>query len=410
MRLLVYEHVSGGGFADREIAPSVLCEGFGMLRTVVADFKAAGHNVTSTLDSRIARLNPPIYTDCIVLVSSSQDAKENFQKIAEQVDAVYVIAPETQRIFRSLVEFVEQTGPASLNCSADAIEKLSDKAFFYESLRKIGISQPETILFSVADDLREIRRTIRGFLSFPLILKPSKGVSCCGLSIVRNEEQIAGALKKIKQESSSEQFLAQELIVGAAASVSLISTGTRAVPVSLNRQDVTIGKPEAYSEYSGGLVPFDHSLQAEAFEVAEKIVEFFKELNGYVGVDFVLTEDEPVAVEVNARLTTSYIGLRRVVNFNPAQAIANAVLKRQLPKNTQSFGYTNFSKMSTHHPQLAALQKTYRMKEVVSPPFPVSKNNISSALIAASGITPKEAAAKIREAKKRVLNTINRGT
>jgi predicted ATP-grasp superfamily ATP-dependent carboligase len=409
LRLLVYEHVSGGGFADSEIAPSVLCEGFGMLRTLVADFKAAGHNVTSTLDSRIARLNPPIGADCVVPISSLQDAQENFQKIAERVEAVYVVAPETKSVLRSLVGFVERKKPASLNCSACAIEKLSDKAFFYESLRKIGLPHPETMMFSVADDLKEVRRTIRGVLSFPLVFKPSTGVSCCGLSMVGNEDQIAGALEKIKQESSSEHFLVQELIIGAAASVSLISTGTRAVPISLNRQDVTIGKPEACSEYSGGLVPFDHSLQAEAFEVAKKLVEFFKELRGYVGVDFVLNEDEPVVVEVNPRLTTSYVGLRRVVNFNPAQAIANAVLKRELPKHTQSSGYTNFSKVKGHHPQLAALQKTYRIKEVVSPPFPVSKNNNSSALVATSGITPKEAAAKFREAKKRVLNTISRG-
>jgi predicted ATP-grasp superfamily ATP-dependent carboligase len=409
LKLLVYEHVSGGGFADREIAPSVLCEGFGMLKTLIADFKAAGHSVSSTLDSRIARLNPPIDADCVVPVASSKDTQANFKKIAEQVDTVYVIAPETENILRSLVEFAEQIGAESLNCSAGAIEKVSDKAFFYESLRKLGLPRPETMTFNVADDLKEIRRTIRGGLRLPLIFKPLNGVSCCGLSIVRNEDQIVGAIEKIKQESISEQFLVQELIVGDSASVSLLSTGTRAVPVSLNRQDVKIETPEACSEYSGGLIPFDHALQAEAFEVAEKLVESFKGLRGYVGVDFVLTEDEAVAVEVNPRLTTSYIGLRRVVNFNPAQAIINAVLKHELPKRTQRCGYTFFSKVHGNKPQLDALQKTYRIKEVVSPPFTVSKNNASSTLVAASGATSEEATAKFREAKKRVLNTINRG-
>ena len=53
MRLLVYEHVSGGGFADESIPADILSEGFGMLSTVISDFKAAGHNITTTLDSRI---------------------------------------------------------------------------------------------------------------------------------------------------------------------------------------------------------------------------------------------------------------------------------------------------------------------------------------------------------------------
>jgi predicted ATP-grasp superfamily ATP-dependent carboligase len=203
--------------------------------------------------------------------------------------------------------------------------------------------------------------------------------------------------------------VAQELIEGAAASVSLISTGTDAVSISLNRQDVTIGTPKSFSGYSGGAVPFDHPLRAEAFEVAEKIAKSFRGLRGYVGVDFVLTEGEAVAIEVNPRLTTSYVGLRRVARFNLAQAIVNAVLNRELPPHIQSYGYACFSKVLTPNPQLQALQATYGLDEVVSPPFPVLETSAATALIAAHGATSKEAEGRFREAKKRVLNTISRG-
>jgi predicted ATP-grasp superfamily ATP-dependent carboligase len=409
LRLLVYEHLSGGGFADESIPSSVLSEGFGMLRTVISDFEAAGHYVTTLLDLRIARLNPPINADCVVPVFSSREAQVNLRKIAEQADAAYVIAPETDGLLQSLVEVVEQTGAASLNCPASAIEKVSDKVVFYEFLRKLGLPLPETIMFSVADDLKEIKKAVRGSLKFPLIFKPSNGVSCCGLSVVRNKEHVAGAVGKIKKESSSKHFLVQELIIGAAASVNLLSTGSDAVPISLNRQDVTIETPEVCSSYRGGSVPFDDLLRAEAFKVAEKIVKSVPSLRGYVGVDFVLTEDEAVAIEVNPRLTTSYVGLRSVVNFNPAQAIVNAVLKRELPTHIQSCGYTYFSKVETPNPQIGSLQETYRMNEVVSPPFPVSENGVASVLIASHGATLKEATSRFREAKKRVLTSINRG-
>jgi predicted ATP-grasp superfamily ATP-dependent carboligase len=409
LRLLVYEHVSGGGFADEAMPPSVLSEGFGMLRTLISDFEAAGHSVTTTLDSRIARLNPPIDADCVVPVFSSHEAQVKLREVSEQADAAYVIAPETDGLLGSLVEVVEQTGAASLNCPASAIGKVSDKVVFYEFLRKLGLPLPETITFSVADDLKEIKKAVRGNLDFPVIFKPSNGVSCCGLSVVKNEEYVAGAVDKVKKESSSKHFLVQELIKGAAASVSLLSTGNAAVPISLNRQDVTIETPEACSSYSGGLVPFDNPLQAEAFEVAEKIVKSFPNFSGYIGVDLVLTEEKAVAIEINPRLTTSYVGSRRVANFNPAQAIVNAVLKRELPTHIQSCGYTYFSKVETPNPQIDALQKTYGVNEVVSPPFPVSKNSAASALIAACGATLKDATSRFREAKKRVLNTIHRG-
>jgi len=409
LRLLVYEHVSGGGFADEPIPAGVLSEGFGMLRTLISDFKAAGHNVTTMLDSRIARWNPPIDADCVVPVFSSHETQVNMHKIAESADAAYVIAPETDGVLQSLVELVEQTGAASLNCPAGAIEKVSDKMVFDDFMRKLGLPLPEMMIFSVADDLKEIRKAVRGSLNFPVIFKPSDGVSCSGVSVVSNEEQVAGAIDKIKRASSSKHFLIQELIKGAAASVSLLSTGSNAVSISLNRQDVTIETPEACSSYSGGAAPFGHPLRAEAFEVAEKLVKSFPDLRGYVGVDFVLTEDEAVAIEVNPRLTTSYVGLRRVVNFNSAQAIVNAVLKRELPTQVESCGCTFFSKVETPNPTSSALHETCRMDEVVSPPFPVSESGFASALIASHGVTLQEASSRFREAKKRVLNTISRG-
>lgn len=409
MKLIVYEHVSGGGFAGKVLPAAVLSEGFSMLVTLISDFKAAGHSVTTTLDSRIARLNPPIAADCVVPVFSSQKARMNLQKISEQADAAYVIAPETDGVLQSFVELLEQSGVASLNCPASIIEKVSDKAVFYDLMRREGLPMPETMMLSVADDLDEVRKAFRGRLNFPLIIKPSNGVSCCGLSVARNGDQLADAVQRIKRESHCGHFLVQELIIGAAASVSMLSTSDDVVAISLNRQEVTLETPETSSSYRGGWVPFDNPLQDDAFEVAEKLAKAFPDLRGYLGVDFVLTENEAVVVEVNPRLTTSYVGLRRVVNFNPAQAILNAVLKRELPTRLQRRGYTYFSKIETPNPTTTALQKIYGINEIVAPPFALAENGSALALIAAYAATLKEAEVRFREAKKRVLNTISRG-
>jgi len=409
LRLLVYEHVSGGGFADELIPADVLSEGFGMLRTLISDFKAAGHKVTTTLDSRIARVNPPIDADCVVPVFSSHETQVNIHKIAESADAVYIIAPETNGVLQSLVELLEQTDIASLNCPAGTIEKVSDKIDLYEFMRKLDLPLPEMIIFTVTEDLKEIKKAVCGGLNLPVIFKPSDGVSCSGVSVVRDEEQIVGAVDKIRMSSSSKHFAVQELINGDAASVSLLSTGSNAVSISLNRQDITIKTPENCSSYSGGVAPFDHPLLTEAFEVAEKLVKSVPDLRGYVGIDFVLTENEAVAIEVNPRLTTSYVGLRSVVNFNPAQAIVNAVLKREPPTQIESYGCTLFSKVETPNPTMDAFQEICRMDEVISPPFPVSESPFASALIASHGVTLQEASTKFREAKKCVLNTMSRG-
>jgi len=406
LRLLVHEYVSGGGFAGKPIPSSILSEGFGMLRTLISDFKAAGHSVTTVLDSRLAALNPPIEADCIVPASSSRETEAAIQKVSESADAVYVIAPESNQVLQSLVARLEQAGVPSLNCRASAIGKVSDKANLLERVKKLGLPTPATMVISALEDVAETKQTINGKLEFPLIFKLVDGVGCGGLSVVKNEGQVASAVAKVIRESSSKYFMAQELIRGTAASVSLISTGSEVLPISLNRQDVSLRTPDSASTYNGGVVPFDSPLKREAFAAAETVVKSFRGLRGYIGVDLVLTRKEPVVIEVNPRLTTSYVGVSKVVGFNPAQAIINAVLERELPADNQSVGYAFFSKVKTPKPTTEVLQETYEMGEIVSPPFPVSGSGTAYALVLSHRATLKEAVSGFHEAKKRLLSII----
>jgi len=409
LRLLVYEYVCGGGFAGKAIPSSALSEGFGMLRTLISDFKAAGHSVTAVLDSRLAVLNPPINADCIVPVSSSRETEVAIQKISESADAAYIIAPESNQVLQSLVERIEESGVPSLNCRASAIGRVSDKSLLLDCVKKMGLPTPATKMISALEDPAKIKQSINSQLEFPLILKPVDGVGCSGLSVIRNENQVTDAVDKIKRESSNKYFVAQELIRGVPVSVSLISTGSEVLPVSLNKQNVSLATPDSISNYLGGLVPFENPLKREAFEMAKKIVKSLRGLRGYAGVDLVLTKKEPVVIEVNPRLTTSYVGMRKTVNFNPAQAIVNAVLKRKLPVNNQSSGYSFFSKVVTPEPSTEALQKTYEMDELISPPFPVSGNGEACALLLSHRATLKEAMSGFHEAKKGLLNIMIRG-
>jgi predicted ATP-grasp superfamily ATP-dependent carboligase len=404
LNLLIYEYVSGGGFAGRLIPSSILSEGFGMLRTLISDFKAAGHFVATVLDSRLAMLNPPIEADCIVPVSSLTEVEAAIQKTSESADAAHIIAPESNQVLQSLVASVERAGVLSLNCRASAIGRVSDKSSLHEHVRKMGLPTPATMIVSALQDVAEIKQTISDRLEFPLIFKPVDGVGCGGLSVVRNGNQVASAVAKVTRESSSKYFVAQELIHGIAVSVSLISTGSEALPISLNKQHVSLMTPEAISTYNGGLVPFKSPLRCEAFVMAEAIVRSFRDLRGYIGVDLVLTEKEPVVIEVNPRLTTSYIGTRKVVGFNPAQAIIGSVLERELPASNQSLGYAFFSKVKTPKPTTETLQKAYKMDEIVSPPFPVSCSDTACALVLSHRATLKEAMAGFHEAKKRLLS------
>jgi predicted ATP-grasp superfamily ATP-dependent carboligase len=409
LRLIVYEHISGGGCIGQPIRPSVLSEGFGMLRTIVSDFKKAGHEVTVLVDARLAKLEPPIIADCIIPVCYPQEHKKLLRETAKTNDAIYVIAPETGDTLHSLVKLAERTGKVSLNCESRAIQKVSDKTVLYETLKKNGLPTPKTIVLKIADDLSEFKRAIKRALSYPVVVKPADGVSCGGLSIVNEDAQVRKSIAKIKAESKEKRFIIQEFVEGEAASVILLSARGKALGISLNKQTIKIASPEAVSSYEGGIVPFDHKLKQEAFAVTEKTVESFSGLTGYVGVDLVLTKNKPFVIDVNPRLTTSYIGLCKVADFNIAQASVDCVLKGELPAKPESRGYVYFSKTVAPKPTISAFQKTAQISEVVSPPFPLNDNTKTCAIIAGYGDTVEDARLQFEEAKKRLLNIISRG-
>ncbi len=399
MKVLLYEHVSGGGFAGEPIPSSLLSEGYAMLRGLTADFKTAGHNVTVLLDSRLAELRTLLNADNVTQVSSN--VIQVLTEVSKTAEAAFMVAPESNQILQSIIERIEALSLLSLNCQSDAIRQAADKASLPKRIRQLGLYAPDTFLFKILD-IKKIMQIIRGELDFPVIIKPVNSAGCGGLSIVKNAEQIAAAVYKIKTETADSQVLVQNLIKGIPASVSLFSTGTEVMSISLNRQYVKLAPPDSESSYNGGMVSFDNPLKDEAFSAAKQVVESFNGLRGYVGVDLILTEDRVYVVEVNPRLTTSYVGLRKVASFNPAQAILDAALKKQLPRNPQCNGYSYFSKVPIPDYRHAYCEKIYRIPEVVSPPFSIANNNVAYALVESHAETADGALAGFSEAKNRL--------
>ena len=107
-------------------------------------------------------------------------------------------------------------------------------------------------------------------------------------------------------------------------------------------------------------------------------------------------------IEVNPRLTVSYIGLKRAMDFNPAQAIIDAVTGQKLSENVKQRGYSFFSKVQVPF-CTNMLAKTYKLENVVSPPFPVEENKPAYALVAASADSCSGAQSAYVHSKKRLL-------
>jgi tyramine---L-glutamate ligase len=161
-------------------------------------------------------------------------------------------------------------------------------------------------------------------LPFPRVLKPRVGAGAQATWLVRDSDNWNAAVRAAQTELPGSDFVVQPYQPGAPASMALLCG-----------KDQTLLTPGAFQRlrtddrltYEGGSAPLPRPLRARAQRLARSARAAAAPLRGYVGIDVILghakncdAEDcsADVVVEINPRLTTSYIGLRRLTADNLA--------------------------------------------------------------------------------------------
>jgi tyramine---L-glutamate ligase len=333
MRILVHEFFSGGGLAGQDVPASLGREGSAMLAALVADLAAIdGHRIVTTVDPRFP-LAAPSGVD-VVTLSPSQRARGTFlDTLLSSVDAAWLVAPETGRCLEQLTARAERKGIALLGSGSAAIRRASDKAALPRLLARCGVPHPKTRVIDLSrEDWKADLKIAARVLGYPLVVKPARGAGCEGVSLARDTRELGQAVATARRTNGAERLVLQRYVRGVAASVSLLADGRRAVALTTNGQAMR-GRsrtPSGPFAYRGGTTPLDHPLAERAGEHAVRVCEAIPGLRGYVGVDLILTDSEAFVVEVNARLTTAYLGVRASLDQNVA-AMALAACAGTLP-------------------------------------------------------------------------------
>lgn len=332
----MYEFFSGGGWQQDDLPPDLTGEALAMLWAVLADFQALGtvHTLT-TLDSRIDPRLRDLPADEVLLIQP-HEFEWGFNTMLEQSDLALIIAPETDGILARFSRMVEERGIPLLGSYSSAVKVAGDKEACYRLFIEAGLPTPPTLKTSIA----RVRQAAEGF-GFPLVTKPLDGVGSEGVCLLNSPLDLDRAVEMLYSQTRHAEILLQKFVPGEHASVSLLVNDQGILPLSLNGQQIEIGCPFTYK---GGVIPLTHPLQSRALENASKAAGLIPGLQGYVGIDLILDGQEAWVIEVNPRITTSYIGLRQVLDLNLAGAIYEACCNRALPEHVQLTGRIIFSK------------------------------------------------------------------
>ncbi len=363
MRVVVHETIAGGGLADSPLPGGLLAEGRLMLLGLLEDLvRIPGLRLAATRDARVSPDGWPAGVETHVIggtaaacgpagepgsppaserarprerraegpLEAGTPAEPVLDSLLARSDAALVLAPETGGLLERLTRLVERTGRLVLGASSTAVAIAADKGATAAALEVAGVAVPPGLTVPLA--LRPVAAAA-GRLGYPVVVKPTDGVSGLGATRVGGPAGLAAALERAAAVAGGRApaVRVERWVEGAAASVALVADGRRAVPLALNGQRLVLGESGALA-YAGGVTPLDHPRLAEALDAARRAVEAIDGLAGYVGVDLVLPDDgEPVVVEVNPRLTTAYAGLRLVSPLNLAGLIIAACRDGRLP-------------------------------------------------------------------------------
>jgi predicted ATP-grasp superfamily ATP-dependent carboligase len=340
-RILVFEFFTGGGFPAGEMPGGLAAESLGMLWALLEDFRRWGAVQTITaldprFEERVPGLNRKTLPADEVVCALPGEHEETYLSLLRRCDAVLVIAPETDGILAGLTERAEAAGIPVLGSNASAVVTAWNKATCGRlfDLAKLPTPRTRTASFISASHVAEQ-------MGCPLVIKPIDGIGSEGVCRLDRLSDLPAILKLIRQVTFQEQILLQSFASGIHASASLLISGDRCLPLSLNLQLV---ETCVSFNYRGSRVPFDHPAKDQALELACSALKLIPGLNGYVGVDLVLAEDLVQLLEINPRLTTSYIGLRQVARLNLAQAIWDACRNGILPDHVPLAGQVEIRK------------------------------------------------------------------
>jgi len=195
--------------------------------------------------------------------------------------------------------------PASLVLGNDPkiAKNVVNKVWLAKKLKKLGMPHPR--IYHKKKDL-----------TFPCVAKPIKGGGGIKNFLVKDESMLPGG----------NEYFFQEYVTGKPLSVSVLSTGSEAMPVSLN--EILVGKKWLGQEkefgYCGNVTPYHTRFKEQMFDIARELMPALN-LVGHNGIDFIVNKDGPLVLEVNPRFTGAVDSVELAIGDNLFKAHVDAI-------------------------------------------------------------------------------------
>lgn len=327
-RLFVCEFITAGGLVGEEIPRSLIKEGSLMRDQLCYELSEFGQYELIGLHD--ARLSPAPHMTESLAVKASFDVA--FADCLKHADCVWLIAPEFDDILLQLTQQCETAKVPVIGAGSHLVKLAADKLETASWLGEVNIDTPMTLSISAWQRLPHSVVSMHTWLA-----KPIKGVGGEGIISLSNIHAVQRWLANNTQADLSDYLLQMEVRGALPASLSLLCRDGDAYLLSCNR--LIMAQTEDGMQLDkiivNGFAEFWPSFERIAIQIANNLPN----LRGYLGIDvmFVPQTGEISVLEINPRLSSSYVGLSEATGQNIAQCLLDAYYHSdfQLPTITR---------------------------------------------------------------------------
>jgi predicted ATP-grasp superfamily ATP-dependent carboligase len=277
MKVLIFEYITASGEASESL-------------------QREGQMILDALLENFAKL-----ADVEVIVANQND----FQNQLKTVDAAWIIAPEFDGVLERFCRDVENENKILLTSPSKAVALTASKLTTFQILHAAKIQTVATEIFNPAFNYDQTKEWI---------IKPIDGVGAENTFLLTSEKDWS-ALPPFEKN-----VLIQPHINGEKTSLSCLFKNGEARLLCVNLQVFEVKN----QQYVLKNIEVNHKPDDGRYQkLASQIAKAFPDLFGYVGMDLIENEDACFVLEINPRLTTSFVGIEKGLGLNVAELVLN---------------------------------------------------------------------------------------
>ena len=315
MDILIYEYFLGEDFKINT-SPLILNEAKLITNFLIEDLKS--EYTESKISLLINKKNKNFLEKkrCIfrnyennLILDLCKNLKEN--------DKVFILAPEENLNLYNIVKALEEKKISNFNCKSN---------FIYETTCKL---RTQNLLKNSRKHQIKIYKKYQNIDKHKkIVAKISDGLASENLLIFNDRNDLEKNNHKLNKN-----HVFQEYIEGKIIGINLLINNNGIKILSINEQIYKNSSEHEIFLYKINIGKFNYMLS----EIESFIKVIFKNLDGYfgfIGVDAIITDSNIFFLEINPRLTTSYIGLRKTLGINPFRFFNDNIIDYDITQNS----------------------------------------------------------------------------